>query len=656
MLQASKILIVDDEPRMRLSLEALLRTLGLETESAQSGQEALALLSLNGFELALLDVGLPDMSGHDLMDRMKAKNPDLPVIVITGNVSLDSALGALKRGAYDYLRKPFEPDELLRTVQNALNQRKLRAEKEEIRKKLIQSEEKYRYLVQNSPDMIYTLDAKGCFIFASDATAFLLGYRPEELLGKHYSVLVHHEDKEKVRWHFNERRTLERATSGMEFRLKARKPGAENSPSAPGYLIMELKSTGMYDKPCHQKDKEFLGTHGVIRDVSERKRLEEQLRHAERMESLGTLSGGIAHDFNNLLMGIQGNLYLMMSEILPSHPHFEKMKTIEHYVQSGASLTRQLLGFARGGKYEVRATDMNELIQKTSDLFARTRKEITVVTDFEEKLWAVEVDRDQMEQVLLNLYLNAWQAMIGGGELHLLTRNVILDQEQAKIQGLNQGNYVKVSVKDTGSGMDEGILKHIFEPFFTTREKGRGTGLGLASAYGIVRNHGGIMEAQSKAGTGSTLNIHLPASEKSVHREAQCSSNLVRGSETILLVDDEAAILDVSKEMLEMLGYQVLTAATGMEAVEIYRKLGSKVDLVILDMIMPGMGGARTFDSLKSLNPEVRVLLSSGYSIDGEARDILARGCKGFIQKPYSAEAFSERIREILQEERSQVP
>jgi CheY-like chemotaxis protein len=202
--------------------------------------------------------------------------------------------------------------------------------------------------------------------------------------------------------------------------------------------------------------------------------------------------------------------------------------------------------------------------------------------------------------------------------------------------------------------MEEEILKHIFEPFFTTRERGRGTGLGLASAYGIVRNHGGMVEAQSKLGTGSTFIIRLPASEKPVHNDVPSSSTLLTGSETILLVDDEAAILEVSKEMLETLGYRVVTAATGMEAVEIYQNLGQKVDLVILDMIMPGMGGARTFDSLKSLNPDVKVLLSSGYSIDGEARDILARGCKGFIQKPYSAKAFSQRIREILEGEKNE--
>jgi two-component system cell cycle sensor histidine kinase/response regulator CckA len=650
MLQAPKILIVDDEPRMRESMGTLLGTLGLEIESAQSGQEALARLSLFDFELALLDIGLPDMSGYDLMDRMKAQSPDLPFIVITGDSSLESALGALKRGAYDYLRKPFEPDELLRTVQNALNQRKLGAEKEEIRKKLIQSEEKYRYLVQNSPDIIYTLDAEGRFTFVSDSAAFLLGYQPEELLGKHYSVLVHHEDKEKVRWHFNERRTLDRATSGMEVRVKARERGVNLRPSEPRYFVIDLKSTGIYDKPSHQKDKEFLGTHGVIRDITERKKLEAQLHHAERLEALGTLSGGVAHDFNNLLMGIQGNLHLLMSETPPSHRHFEKMKAIEHCVQSGASLAKQLLGFARGGKYELRATNMNDLIQKTSDLFGRTRREITVFKDFEEGLWAVEVDRDQMEQVLLNLYVNAWQAMIEGGELHLITKNENLDQDQAKIYGLKAGKYVEVSVRDTGTGMDEGILKHIFEPFFTTKERGRGTGLGLASAYGIVRSHGGIIEARSKVGRGSTFVIYLPASEKPVHRDVQPSSSLLRGSETILLVDDETAILEVSKEMLESLGYQVVTAATGKEAVETYQKLGHTVDLVILDMIMPGMGGARTFDSLKSLNPDVKVLLSSGYSIDGEARDILERGCKGFIQKPYSAMAFSQRIREILEE------
>jgi signal transduction histidine kinase/ActR/RegA family two-component response regulator len=440
----------------------------------------------------------------------------------------------------------------------------------------------------------------------------------------------------------------------MEVRIKTRGRGSEPRPSEPRHLIIELKSTGMYDRPAHQKEKQFLGTHGVIRDISERKRLEAQLHHAERLEALGTLSGGIAHDFNNLLMGIQGNLYLMMSEAPPSHGYSEKLKTIEHYVQSGASLTKQLLGFARGGKYEVRATNMNDLIRRTSDLFGRTRREVTIFKDLAAELGVVEVDRDQMEQVLLNLYVNAWQAMTGGGELYLITKNETLDQEEANICGIKAGKYVKVSVRDTGSGMDEGVLKHIFEPFFTTREGGRGTGLGLASVYGIVRSHGGIIEAQSEIGKGSTFIILLPASEKTVHRDVQPSSNLLRGSETILLVDDETAILEVSKEMLETLGYRVFTAPAGREAVEVYERIGHTIDLVILDMIMPGMGGAQTFDSLKSLNRDVKVLLSSGYSLDGEARNILERGCKGFIQKPYSAKALSQRIREILEEGKSE--
>jgi CheY-like chemotaxis protein len=280
-------------------------------------------------------------------------------------------------------------------------------------------------------------------------------------------------------------------------------------------------------------------------------------------------------------------------------------------------------------------------------MFARTKREIRIQRRFSEDLWAVEVDRGQMDQVFLNLYINAWQAMPAGGNLFIETNNISLDDPFAKPYDLSPGSYVKISVTDTGYGMDEKTLQRIFEPFFTTKTISRGSGLGLASAYGIIRNHGGAITAYSQKGYGTTFNIYLPASEKPKENEEISQAQTERGSETILVVDDDPANIDVISQMLIALGYTVLIAHGGPQAVEVYQSR-KDIDLVILDMIMPGLSGGETFDKIKKLNPDVRVILSSGYSVTGQAQAILDRGVKTFIQKPFTAGDFSLKVRAAL--------
>jgi len=393
----------------------------------------------------------------------------------------------------------------------------------------------------------------------------------------------------------------------------------------------------------------------VQRELTERKRaedrkkeLEDQLLHAQKMEAIGTMAGGIAHDFNNLLMGIMGNVSLILLNASSDHPHYSELKNIEQCVQRGADLTKQLLGFAMGGKYETIPTDLNEIIKKTSTMFNRTRKEISIHEKYETHLRPVEVDRGQFEQVLVNLYVNAWQAMPGGGNIYLQTENVTLNEKKVKPFNLKPGNYVKTSIRDTGVGMDEETRQRIFEPFFTTKEMGRGTGLGLASVYGIIKNHGGFIQVHSEKGRGTTFYIYLPASQKEIPEEKKLPERILEGTETALLVDDEDFIIDVGEKLLKKIGYKVLTAKSGKEAIEIYKKNKDGIDIVILDMIMPGMGGGETFDLLKKINPGIKVLLSTGYSLDGQAAEILERGCSGFIQKPFRMKALSQKLRLIL--------
>ena len=277
------------------------------------------------------------------------------------------------------------------------------------------------------------------------------------------------------------------------------------------------------------------------------------------------------------------------------------------------------------------------------------KKEVAIQYELKGDLWAASADEGQLEQVFLNLYVNAWQAMPDGGNIYLRTENVTLVGDEIDEFGLAPGDYVKIGITDTGIGMSEEVQRRIFEPFFTTKDRGLGTGLGLASAYGIIKNHGGVIQVNSKSGEGSTFVIYLPMTEEKIEaKKVSATRSIHKGSETVLLVDDEDNVVQVGKAMLEHMGYKVLIAQNGIEAVEIYKEMAHQIDFLILDMIMPGMGGGKTFDLIKEINSDIKVLLSSGYSLDGEAAEILRRGCNGFIQKPYTLEELSEKINSII--------
>jgi nitrogen-specific signal transduction histidine kinase/ActR/RegA family two-component response regulator len=387
----------------------------------------------------------------------------------------------------------------------------------------------------------------------------------------------------------------------------------------------------------------------MLRDITEKKMMENQLRQAQKMEAIGTLAGGIAHDFNNLLNSIQGYTSMMLLDLPPRHRHYEMLNNIEQQIQSGADLTRKLLGFAKGGKYEVRPIDINDLVRKSAKIFGRTRKEIKVCGRYAEPLRAAEIDANQIEHVLLNIYINAWQAMPEGGDLYIETENVVPDEQFLKPYRMKPGPFVRISITDNGVGMDAETQNRVFEPFFTTKERGVGTGLGLASAYGIVKNHGGVIKVYSEIGRGTTVTIYLPASDKKKFREVKPRQQLRRGNETILLIDDDESNAGVTGELLESAGYRVLTAGNGMEGTEIFRLKKAEISLVILDMIMPGMTGRETFKVLKEIEPDVRVILCSGYSLNGHAREIMEQGCRGFIQKPFDIMRLTQHIGEILQ-------
>ncbi|MEW6184512.1 MAG: PAS domain S-box protein [Thermodesulfobacteriota bacterium] len=509
------------------------------------------------------------------------------------------------------------------------------------RKKMEAEQERYRSFLENIVDGCYEQDLVGNYTFVNEASIRMFGYSREEFLKLSFRDLTTPEHAKKLIPIFNEIFRTGQPNNLIEVEM-IRKDGS--------IIYMQTGASLIHDasgKP--------IGFRGVSRDITERKKMEaetqrltEQLAQARKMEAIGTLAGGVAHDFNNLLMGIQGYTSLMLLDLDPSHPFHDRLKAIEDQVKSAASLTRQLLGYAQGGRYEVRPTNINTLIRNTASLFGRTKKEIRIHETYTENPWTVEADQGQMEQVFLNLYMNAWQAMPGGGVLYLSTENVRLDESYVEPYGIKPGPYIKVSVTDTGVGMDRETQARIFEPFFTTKEMGRGIGLGLATVYGIVRGHEGIINVYSEKGFGTTFNLYLPASEEKVQSQGQSFLNLLKGNETVLLADDERMITETTSTMLKRLGYQVLTAGSGEEAVKVFRELSKKIDVVILDLVMSGIGGGEAFDLLKFIDPQAKIILSSGFSLNGQAKEVLQRGARGFLQKPFHLEELSRVLRQVL--------
>ena len=512
-------------------------------------------------------------------------------------------------------------------------------ERDRVEQKLRASEELFRLAFRTSPDSININKASdGMFVDINDGFTNILGYTRADVVGK-TSISLNI-------WKNIEDRIL--LAEGL-----AKHGYVENAEAEFISKNGEIK-VGLMSARILRINEENL-ILSITRDITDRKREEKEkvrveglLQQAQKMEAVGTLAGGIAHDFNNLLMGIQGRTSLMAIEPQLSESSMEHLRAIDEHVGSASHLTKQLLGAARGGKYDPKPTDLNELIESSSAMFGRTRKEITIHTRYSTSAVVAVVDRAQIEQVLLNLYVNAWQAMPDGGALHIESDSVFLESKYCDLHQVEAGHFAKISVTDSGVGMDKVIQQQIFDPFFTTKEKERGTGLGLASAYGIIKNHDGIITVYSEVGQGTTFVLYLPFSEMEVQQENKTASLIVTGSERILLVDDEKIILEVGDAMLRAIGYTVICAQGGEEAVRRIKEAGEEIDLVILDLIMPDLDGGRTFDRIREICPSMPVILSSGYALNGQAENIMAKGCNGFIQKPFNLSNIADKIRNIL--------
>lgn len=495
-------------------------------------------------------------------------------------------------------------------------------------------------VLYNAPDAIVTLDASHHVTEWNPGAEHIFGYRRYEAIGRDLDDLITRK-KAVTEAKLLTRQILSGSRVTPREMLRYRKDGTEVNVIGSGSPIII--------------DGELLGLVVIYTDITglkqteeEKKRLGVQLQHAQKMEAIGTLSAGIAHNFNNLLMTIQGNTSLMLLKTDPGHPNYVRLQNIERAVESGAKLNSQLLGYAREGRYEIKLLDMNQLLTETFDTFAVTKPEVRLQKELVEDIWAIMGDKGQLQQVMLNLFINAADAMPRGGDFFVKTEKTTHQNMNDKPYTVTPGNYVLMTLRDTGVGMDEKTMERIFDPFFTTKGLSEGTGLGLASVYGIIKAHKGYIDVKSKKGQGTTFSIYLPASGEKLKKEHEQYHEIITGYETVLLVDDEEMVLDVGAQMLETLGYRVLVAGGGKEAIDVYRENSDSICVVILDMVMPDMGGDETYEKLKEINPAVRVLLSSGYSIKGRAHLIMLRGCDGFIQKPFGMKDISQKLRQIL--------
>lgn len=496
---------------------------------------------------------------------------------------------------------------------------------------LRESEEKYRMLVENASDAIFIIQ-DGEIKFANSETG-LIGSRLSIALDREpFLKFIHPDDREIV---------------DSRLRTAGKEPGPLHTFS---FRLLNASSEIMWAELNAAKIS-WEGKPAMLhflKDITHHKKMEEEFYKAQRMEALGTLAGGIAHNFNNLLQVIQGNVSFVLMEKDHSHPYHDEMKSISQSVENGANLTRQLLGFARAGQYLVKPSNINDIIDKTAQMFARMCKGVKIHKYFQKNIWTVEVDHGQVELVLLNLFINARQAMQECGDLYLATENLLLTPSEVEAYEAMPGPYVRVSITDTGMGMDESVRVKIFEPFFSTKDEGEGTGLGLASAYGIIRRHGGFINVHSEKGRGTTFSIFFAASEKEFISAKPQDEVWESGFETILLVDDEDMVIKIGELMLKEMGYKVIIARGGRMAIEKFQRHYEKIDMVILDIIMPDMDGKSVYERLKRIHPDIRILLSSGYGIDGTAALLLESGCDGFIPKPFNMGQLSKKIREIL--------
>jgi PAS domain S-box-containing protein len=640
------VVIVEDDLALNRLMRITLEREGFKTHQTMTGAEALVAARVKQNAIILLDYNLPDMNAGQIITTLREEKIETPIIIATGNGDEKIAVEMMKVGARDYIVK--EPDfldklpKILRRTFNALAK-----EKELVlaQKALRESESKYRGLYQGMLDAYVMEDMAGKIIEFNQAYINMVGYSREEIQELTYIDLTPEKwhDAEK---HIVEEQIVKRGYSDIYEKEYRRRDGT--------VFPIELRTVLIKDEAGNPT-----GMWGIIRDISERKRaeakqkqLEEQLRQSQKLEAIGQLSSGVAHDFNNILGGIMGHAELLKRSLNPGSPLLHHADIMISLCEKAADLTHQLLSFARKAPVDLQKTDVNLIIKQVAGLIERTiDRRIEIVVDVKGEPAFISGDRSQLENALLNIAINARDAMPEGGRLSI--RSGPVDVKKTSFTDIHfdvkEGPFIKISIADTGTGMNKEIQDRIFEPFFTTKEVGKGTGLGLASVYGCVKQHNGYITVESQLGKGTRFDLYFPAvSEIMPEASKNPEAGPMPGTATLLVVDDEPIYHEIIRNIFGGLGYSVHCCGSGAQALDYYQENSATIDVVILDINMPAMNGFQCYRRLKEINRDIRVIVASGYG-DNADRDALQKeGARAFIQKPYKAADLSAKIAEIM--------
>ncbi|MBN1628038.1 MAG: PAS domain S-box protein [Deltaproteobacteria bacterium] len=514
-----------------------------------------------------------------------------------------------------------------------ISEEKYRELYEEVKK----TEAVYRSLINSSADAIVMSGMDGEILYVNPSFVSLFGWSIDEMNLDTTSFIPAAEK------YFYKRLVEDTAKKGTQCRNHETRRRTKD-----GRSIDVSLSVSRYD------DHEGMpaGMLYIYRDISERKQLEAQLVQAQKMEAVGTLAGGIAHDFNNNLQGIFTSIEIMLMGKDKDHPDYEKLKTIERSAERASNLTKRLLVFGRKMENRFEPVDLNNEVRQVADILERTiPKMISIFLDLDQGIRMINADPGQLEQIMMNLGVNARDAMPDGGMLSFKSEEIFLDDKYCSAHpSSKKGDYVLLSVSDNGCGMSKEVLNHIFEPFFTTKKKGKGTGLGLSMVYGIVKDHGGSIICESAPGKGTTFKIFFPVAEFTDKKESEIEPerSIIGNNKTILLVDDEETNRDLGKEILEGFGYRTITAVDGESAIDCYMKNKDSIDLIVLDLIMPGMGGSICLEKIIRFDPDAKVIIASGFTSDKPMSDTLKKDAKDFITKPYNMKKMHEVIQRVL--------
>ncbi|HEV8263838.1 MAG TPA: response regulator [Gemmatimonadales bacterium] len=623
------LLVEDSEDDAQLLVRRLTRGgFEVQAERVPTASAFEAALDRQPWDMVIGDHSMPQFSGGEALALLRARGLDVPFIFVSGTISEAAAVATMREGASDYLSK----DNLARFV--PVIERELREAAD--RRARRESEATLRTLVDQAPLGIYRSSPAGAFLAANAALARILGYdSPADVLRLDMTRDVYADPAERQRLLDRDTYT-DREYDEVEATWK-RKDGRRITVQLSVRAVRS--TTGAV---------EYYET--FVRDVTDQRQLERQLVQAQKMEAVGRLAGGVAHDFNNLLTVILSYSELLLEDRAPGDPVREDIEQIRKAAEGASALTRQLLAFSRQQVLEPKVLDINEVLAGTEKLLTRLLgDDVKLTTSFAADLGQVKVDPGQLEQIVMNLAVNARDAMPEGGDLVIETANVEMDEAYVRGHDIAQlGRYVMLAVSDTGTGMDAQTQARIFEPFFTTKEAGKGTGLGLATVYGIVQQSGGFIWVYSEVGHGTTFKVYLPRVDAPVDRAAPAAPAAAGGHETVLVVEDQAAVRDVTRRMLERQGYTVLEAADGETALRVAEQHHGSIDLLLTDVVMPGRSGRQLATELVALRPEMRVLYMSGYTDDAIVRHGILQLGVAYLQKPFTPDLLAGKVRAVL--------